>query len=122
MLIDLINRWIKALDLEALKTAHTTLLSRLQCQERDYLRSFYQPKESQFCHAYTRLLPNLGVNSTQRGESYYVVVKVKLYKNLTISAIYEAIITKIKKLAEEYNKRINKNQKTNPILIDKKAF
>ena len=122
MLIALINRWIKASDLEALKTARITLLSRLQRQERHYLRSFYQPKESQFCHAYTRLLPNLGVNSTQRGESYHVVVKVKLHKNLTVSAACEAIIIKTKKLAEEYNKRINKNRKTNPILINKKAF
>jgi hypothetical protein len=58
----------------------------------------------------------------QRGESYHVVIKAKLYKNLTISAVYKAIITKIKKLAEEYNERINENQKTNPTPIDKKAF
>jgi len=49
-------------------------------------------------------------------------VKVKLYKNLTVSAAYEAIIIKTKKLAEEYNERINENRKTDPILIDKKAF
>jgi uncharacterized protein YsxB (DUF464 family) len=64
-------------------------------------------------------LPNLRVNSTQRGKSYYIVVKAKLYKNLTISAICKAIITKIKKLAEEYNERINENRKTDPILMDK---
>ena len=49
-------------------------------------------------------------------------MKIKLYKNLTISAIYKAIITKIKKLAKEYNKRINENRKTDLILINKKAF
>jgi hypothetical protein len=49
-------------------------------------------------------------------------VKIKLYKNLTVSAIYKAIIVKIKKLAEEYNERINKNRKTDLILMDKKAF
>ena len=65
--------------------------------------------ESQFYYAYTRLLLNLGVNLIQRGESYYVIIKVKLYRNLTISAICKAIIIKIKKLAEEYNKCINKN-------------
>ena len=37
VLINLINRWIKALDLEALKTTCIILLSRLQCQERHYL-------------------------------------------------------------------------------------
>jgi hypothetical protein len=58
----------------------------------------------------------------QRGESYYIIIKAKLYKNLTVSAICEAIIAKTKKLVKEYNKRINKNRKTNPILMDKKAF
>jgi phosphatidylglycerophosphatase A len=58
----------------------------------------------------------------QRGESYHVVVKVKLYRNLIISAACEAIITKTKKLAEEYNKRINENRKSDPTLMDKKAF
>ena len=46
VLIDLINKWIKASDLEALETVRITLLSRLQRQERHYLRSFYQLKES----------------------------------------------------------------------------
>jgi hypothetical protein len=54
--------------------------------------------------------------------SYHVVVKVKLNKNLSINATYEAIITKTKKLVEEYNKRINNNQKSKPTLIDKMAF
>jgi hypothetical protein len=58
----------------------------------------------------------------QRGESYHVVVKVKLYRNLTVSAAYKAIITKTKKLAEEYNERINENRKSDPTLMDKKAF
>ena len=49
-------------------------------------------------------------------------MKVKLHRNLTISAICEAIVTKTKKLAEEYNKRINENRKNNSMLIDKKAF
>jgi len=34
----------------------------------------------------------------------------------------EAIVVKTKKLAEEYNKRINNNRKSEPTLIDKKAF
>ena len=68
------------------------------------------------------MLPNLRANSTQRNESYHVVIKQKLNKNLSISAAYEVIITKTKLLAKEYNKRINDNQKNNPTLIDLKAF
>jgi hypothetical protein len=68
------------------------------------------------------VLLNLGVNSTQRNESYHIIVKQKLNKNLSVSAACEAIIIKTKLLAEEYNERINNNQKNNPTLIDLKAF
>ena len=68
------------------------------------------------------MLLNLRVNSTQCNESYYIIIKQKLNKNLSISAAYKAIIIKIKLLAKEYNKRINNNRKNNPTLIDLKAF
>ena len=68
------------------------------------------------------MLLNLGANSTQRNESYYVVVKQKLNKNLSISATCEVIVVKTKLLAEEYNKRINDNRKNNLTLMDLKAF
>jgi hypothetical protein len=68
------------------------------------------------------VLLNLRANLTQCNKSYYVIVKQKLNKNLSVSTAYKAIITKIKLLAKEYNKRINNNQKNNPTLIDLKAF
>jgi len=122
VLVDLLNQWIKALDLEALEKARNKILSRLRSDDKTYLRTYYQPKEPQFCRAYIRMLLNLGANSTQRNESYHVVVKQKLNKNLSVSAAYEAIIIKTKLLAEEYNERINDNRKNNPTLMDLKAF
>jgi hypothetical protein len=122
VLVDLLNRWVKSPDLEALENARKKLLSCLCSPERAYLRDFYQPKEPQFCRAYTRLLPNLGVHSTQRNESYHVVVKKRLHKNLTVSAACEAIVAKTKQLADEYNERINNNRKNRPSLMDKHAF
>jgi hypothetical protein len=68
------------------------------------------------------VLLNLGANSTQHNESYHVVVKQKLNKNLSVSAACEAIVIKTKLLAEEYNERINDNRKNNPTLMDLKAF
>jgi hypothetical protein len=68
------------------------------------------------------VLLNLRVNSTQCNKSYYIIIKQKLNKNLSISAAYKAIIAKTKLLVKEYNKRINNNQKNNLTLIDLKAF
>jgi uncharacterized protein YsxB (DUF464 family) len=67
------------------------------------------PKEPQFCRAYTYMLLNLRVNSTQCNKSYYIIIKQNLNKNLSISVACEAIIAQIKLLAKEYNKRINNN-------------
>jgi hypothetical protein len=122
VLVDLLNQWIIAPNLEALEKARKKILSRLRSDDRAYLQRYYQPKEPQFCRVYTRVLPNLGVNSTQRNESYHVVVKQKLNKNLSVSTACEAIVEKTKLLAEEYNERINNNRKNNPTLIDLKAF
>jgi hypothetical protein len=122
VLVDLLNQWVKAPHLEALENARKKVLGRLRSEDRTYLRTFYQPKEPQFCRVYTRELLNLGVYSTQRNESYHVVIKQRLYKNLTISAACEAIVAQTKLLAEEYNKRINDNRKNNPTLMDLEAF
>jgi hypothetical protein len=41
---------------------------------------------------------------------------------MTVSAACEAIVTKTKRLANEYNERINNNRKHRPTLMDQKAF
>jgi hypothetical protein len=121
-LTDLLNKWVKANTVDEMIDARKALLSQLRKGERDYLTEFYQPKEHQFCRAYTRTYVNLGVHSTQRNESYHVVVKQRLHKNLSLSAAVEALIGQIKELAEEYNKRINHNRKAIPNLMDRHAF
>jgi len=45
VLVDLLNQWVKALDLEALEKARTKILSRLRSDDRTYLRTYYQLKE-----------------------------------------------------------------------------
>jgi hypothetical protein len=50
------------------------------------------------------MLLNLRVNLTQCNKSYYIVIKQNLNKNLSVSAAYKAIITRIKLLVKEYNK------------------
>jgi hypothetical protein len=55
------------------------------------------------------MLLNLGVNLTQYNKFYYIVIKQKLNKNLSVNTTYKAIVIKTKLLAKEYNKRINNN-------------
>ena len=109
VLVDLLNQQIKALDLKTLEKTRNKILSRLRSDDKTYLQTYYQLKEPQFCRAYTRILLNLKVNSTQRNKSYDVVIKQKLNKNLSVNTVYKTIVVKIKLLIKEYNKRINNN-------------
>jgi hypothetical protein len=65
---------------------------------------------------------NLGVHSTQRNESYYVVVKAKLHKHLPISKAVHTITAQTAQLGRKYDAEINRNRRSLPRLLDKKAF
>ena len=97
--LDLIWNYVKALDLDALSDARTKLLDVLRPAEQHYLNSYYVPKESSFCRAYTSKLPNLGVHSTQRNEKQHNVTGgQRLTKHTPTSKAVEIITTEIQKL------------------------
>lgn len=81
---NLIWTWIKAPDLDALEKARDDLILSLGVSEKEYLVGWYQPKELQFCHAYTCQYRNLGVHSTQRVEGNHPLLTANLNKSLKI--------------------------------------
>jgi hypothetical protein len=98
------------------------LFKLLRRDEVDYIKSFYQPKEHQFTRAYTTKLLNLRVYSTQRNESYHVIVKKELNPYLQLSNAIEELISHIKRLRDKYNKRINNNRRWRPRVYNRFAF
>ena len=120
-IIDKINAWVKA-DINSLDENCSELLAELCDEEKKYICDFYQPKEPQFCRAYTQTYLNLGVHSTQRNESYHVVVKQKLHKHMPIVKAVQSITTKTAELGRKYDKLINQNRRSNLRLMDTKAF
>jgi hypothetical protein len=73
-----INEWVKAETVKEIGKKRLELFKLLRPVDCEYIKGFYQPKEHQFTRAYTRKLLNLGVYSTQRNESYHVIVKKNL--------------------------------------------
>ena len=51
-----------------------------------------------------------------------MVVKKRLHKNLLVSSAVTDLIRQTKRLAKQYNKRINDDRKDTPNLIDKIIF
>jgi len=65
---------------------------------------------------------NLGVHTTQRSESYYVVVKAHLIVNTPISQAVHTIVKQTKELGRRYNAEINRQQRTTLRILDNAAF
>jgi hypothetical protein len=121
--LDLIWNYVKALDLDALSDARTKLLDVLRPAEQHYLNSYYVPKESSFCRAYTSKLPNLGVHSTQRNEKQHNVTGgQRLTKHTPTSKAVEIITAEIQKLPKQYDDRVNPSRNSDPRLIDREFF
>ena len=70
-LVNLIWAWIHAPNMEILINRQTDLIDNLRRREADYLVNYYGPREHHFVRAYTRLLPNLRAESTQRTEGMF---------------------------------------------------
>lgn len=64
----------------------------------------------------------MGVHSTQRNESYHVVVKQKLHRHLLIGKAIHAIVEKTADLGRKYDVEINRNRRSSPQLMDRRAF
>jgi hypothetical protein len=60
-LVSMIWDWVKAPSIKDLDEYRAKLLAALRFEEAEYIRNYYQPKEYQFCRAYTRTYLNLGV-------------------------------------------------------------
>jgi hypothetical protein len=115
-------RWIQAETDDELLKARTEFMRMLRAPERQYILTFYQPKEPQFVHRFTRYYRNLGIHSTQRGESYHHYSGRGLYKNLLLSSAIKLIAQNLKKMAQDYDDRINNDRRHYPRLIDKTGF
>jgi hypothetical protein len=119
-LINLMWAWIKAPDLDALKDARDKFILNLDVSEKEYLTGWYQPKEPQFCYAYTSQYRNLGVHATQRVERNHQVLRnsANLNKNLTLSDAVLRICNSLESLAEDYEARLSPSRISEPRLID----
>ena len=118
----LIWAWIKAPNLGTLDDARNELILNLNTNEKEYLVGWYQPREPQFCHAYTCQYRNLGVHSTQRVEGNHPILTSNLHKNLSISEAVFRICNRLDSLTEDYEERLSRSRISEPRLIDVTFF
>ncbi|KAH6973981.1 hypothetical protein EDB80DRAFT_831305 [Ilyonectria destructans] len=114
--------YIQSRDETQLEERRGKLLAELQESERLYLKNHWEPKERQFVRAYTRQYPNLGCNSTQRNESYHVVVKESLNRQLPLQTSCQKLGESLKKLTKKITGEEDRSRADVPRLLDRAAF
>lgn len=113
---------MKSQGLNELETSRIELLNALLPAEREYLLTSYKPKEHQFIRAYTKTYPNLGVNSTQRSESYHAVIKRFENRHISLADSVRRLKDHIQEIGGNYDADINRQRKKAPVLLDPVAF
>ena len=119
---DAIRRWIQAESREELERCRAKLTDALGDDGKEYVKNFCEPKEPQFCRAYTRSYANLGVHSTQRNKSYSAVLKAGLQSHLPLSKAVALIIDATLDLGRRYYDEINRQRRLLPCLLDQHGF
>jgi hypothetical protein len=114
--------WVMTPSIKVLDECRSKLLKALDSGEAGYIQGYYQPKEQQFCRAYTQTYSNLGVHTTERGESYHVVVKTHLNVNTPVSQAVQTIVEQTKELGRRYDAEINRQRRTTLRILDNAAF
>jgi len=94
----------------------------LQPNDRTYIKETWLPKESRVIYAYTRLYPNLGCHSSQRGESYHVVVEQVTNGQLTLEESCCRLVGKVLDILKELSMDEDRAQAVKSTLLDKHAF
>ena len=80
----LIWNGIKSPTVTELNLNQEILAASLRPKEQEYLHSYWQRQEPHFVRAYTRLLPNLGAESTQWSEASHPIIKNQTNKHTPI--------------------------------------
>lgn len=73
------------------------MLKELRIKDQDYIFNYYGPQEFRFILAYSWKMANLGCNTTQRAEGYYVLTKSTLNR-------HTSIVKAVQKLAKDVSK------------------
>lgn len=103
----LIWNWIKSPTINELNLNREILAASLRPKEQEYLYSYWQRQEPQFVRAYTQLLPNLGVESIQRSEASYTIIKNQTNKYTSIEIAVRKLRDVVVEMARTHTDTIN---------------
>lgn len=120
----LVWKWIHSPTKEALEINRGKLLDELRIKDQNYIKEYYQRQEHQFVNCFIRLLPNLGSESTQRGEQSHNDIKTQTNRHTPVDQAVTKIRNVVKEKCRRHEDETNKQRRTLPRLVelDQHAF
>jgi hypothetical protein len=88
--------YVKSMNKEELEENRTYLVSLLQARDHHYIDEYWRNLELRFIHGHTKLLANLGSTSSQRSESYHVVIRETTNGRISVEESVKRIVKKVK--------------------------
>ena len=119
---DLIQVYTKLESPAELKANYNILMRQLNQLKAFKIKNHQGPKEAYFNRAYTCYYYNFSANTLQRGESIHLVIKTRLYKDLTLLKVVNQIKLVINKKFKEYERLKYKNHRESFQLQDIYTF
>ncbi len=121
-LINMIWDWIKSSTISLLNERHSLLVNHLRLIDAHYLTDYYDSKEHQFIYAYTRLLSNLMIRTTQRTESSHSMIKDVINRHTLIQDEIRKIIKEVENMFIDRKTNVNNQRNKLSRLINRKFF
>jgi hypothetical protein len=90
--------YVKSMNKEELEENRTYLVSLLQARDHHYINEYWRNLEPRFIHGHTKLLANLGSTSSQRSESYHVVIREITNGRISVKESVKRIVKKVKSM------------------------
>ena len=107
---------------DALTTARTALLKPLNTADIKYIKENWVSKESFVCRGLTKMLPNLGVNSTQRAKSMNAVLKKTLSCQITILEACKRLVREVDRFEAKILQAEILSKVSRPWILDLNGF
>jgi len=121
-LVDWCWQYVKSSTPSELDKNRQTLYGHLQELERQYMKKNWEPREPRVINHYTRILANLGIESSQRVESYHKLLKDVVSGHFPLKDSTKAISRRVIKLVVELRTEEDNALLKVPFALDRRFF
>ena len=118
----LLWEYVKSPSKEELWDRREVLLQRFKTPERTYLKENWISKERQFVRAFTHLAPNLGVNSSQRSESWHATMKTDLNGQTPLNEVCMRLGRRTHQVIKEIYREEDLSRRKSSVLLNPQVF